>query len=490
MLRISQTGAVVNAGGARRDLLQAGALSLISGMTLPRLLRAAEGQVREVDQGLAETAGRRSGAAKSVILFNLLGGPSHLDMFDMKPGAPLEIRGQFSPIQTSLSGVQICEHLPNTARIMHRLALIRSVTHNYNAHNPLNIMTGFSLGNPSALIPAPTDPPDIGAVCQYLGLGPGDMPGAVCLPCYPGWGESSQYPGIRRPGPYGGWLGAQYDPLFSLCEPTFDRKPDRPYYGTAIALGEPRMPAADALPDMTLDRLDRRRSMLQQLDRQFSELQSAGVLGRMDRIQQKAFGLLTTSRVREAFDLSGEPEELRRRYGRSLFGNCMLVARRLVEAEVPFVSVHAENFLPHGSFTYDMHENNFAMLQDHNLPVLDALLPALIEDLEQRGLLDSTIVWVMGEMGRSPKINAKAGREHWPQCGFCLLAGGGIRPGVVYGSSDAIGAWPASDPVTPADIVATIYNQLGIDAGTMLPDRTGRPLAIAHGGVPIWDVIG
>ena len=303
MLRISQTGAVANAGGARRDLLQAGALSLISGMTLPRLLRAAEGQVREVDQGLAETAGRRSGAAKSVILFNLLGGPSHLDMFDMKPGAPLEIRGQFSPIQTSLSGVQICEHLPNTARIMHRLALIRSVTHNYNAHNPLNIMTGFSLGNPSALTPAPTDPPDIGAVCQYLGLGPGDMPGAVCLPCYPGWGESSQYPGIRRPGPYGGWLGAQYDPLFSLCEPTFDRKPDRPYYGTAIALGEPRMPAADALPDMTLDRLDRRRSMLQQLDRQFSELQSAGVLGRMDRIQQRAFGLLTTSRVREAFDL-------------------------------------------------------------------------------------------------------------------------------------------------------------------------------------------
>lgn len=137
-----------------------------------------------------------------------------------------------------------------------------------------------------------------------------------------------------------------------------------------------------------------------------------------------------------------------------------------------------------------MHENSFAMLQDHNLPVLDALLPALIEDLEQRGLLDSTIVWVMGEMGRSPKINAKAGREHWPQCGFCLLAGGGIRPGVVYGSSDAIGAWPASAPVTPADIVAMIYNQLGIDTGKMLPDRTGRPRAIAHVGVPIWDVIG
>ena len=141
---------------------------------------------------------RRPGAARSVILFNLLGGPSQLDMFDMKPGAPLEIRGSFQPIQTSVPGVQICEYLPNTARIMHKLSLIRSVTHNYNAHNPLNIMTGFSLGNPAALVPDPADPPDIGAVCQYLGLGPGDMPGAVCLPCYPGWGESSMYPGIRR----------------------------------------------------------------------------------------------------------------------------------------------------------------------------------------------------------------------------------------------------------------------------------------------------
>ncbi|MGE3779330.1 MAG: DUF1501 domain-containing protein, partial [Pirellulaceae bacterium] len=165
------------------------------------------------------SAHRPSGRAKSVILFNLLGGPSQLDMFDMKPSAPVEVRGEFASIQTSLPGLRICEHLPKTAKLMHKGALIRTVTHGYNSHNPLNIMTGWSLGNPAALRPDPNDPPDIGAVCQYFGLGPDDMPGAICLPCYPGWGESSMYPGIRRPGPYGGFLGSQYDPLFSLCDP-------------------------------------------------------------------------------------------------------------------------------------------------------------------------------------------------------------------------------------------------------------------------------
>jgi hypothetical protein len=479
MLRIRGLGRTLCDGITRRDLMQAGGLSLFSGMTLPRLMQASE-----------VNGGRPSGPAKSVILFNLLGGPSQLDMFDMKPDAPVEVRGEFSSIETSLPGLRICEHMPKIARIMHKASLIRTVTHGYNSHNPLNIMTGWSLGNQAALTPSPADPPDIGAVCQYLGMGPADIPGAFCLPCYPGWGESSLYPGIRRPGPYGGHLGSQYDPLFSLCAPTFDRKPDRPYYGTAIALGEPMMPAADGLPDMTLDRLNRRRSMLEQIDTEFERVFTSQKIERLDRFQKQAFSLLSTSKVRDAFDLSREPAELRKSYGNTLFGNCMLVARRLVEAGVPFISVHAENFLPDGSFTYDMHENNFAMLKEHNLPVLDALLPALVDDLEQRGLLDSTLIYVMGEMGRSPKVNSKAGRDHWPQCGFCLMIGGGIKSGVVHGTTDAIAAYPASNPVTPADIVATIYTQLGIDAHTMLPDRTGRPLPIAHGGVPIWDIIG
>ena len=466
-------------GLSRRDLMKVSGLSVLSGLTLPRLGRAADSNIP-----------KPSGPAKSVILFNLLGGPSQLDMFDMKPAAPVEVRGEFKSIQTSLPGLQICEHMPNIARMMHKTALIRTVTHGYNSHNPLNIMTGWSLGNPAALSPDPNDPPDIGAVCQYLGMGPEDMPGAFCLPCYPGWGESGMYPGLRRPGPYGGHLGSQYDPLFALCDPTFDRKPDRPYYGTAIALGEPQMPSADALPDMTNQRLNYRRSMLTRIDKDFQQAFKSQSVEQLERFQDQAFSLLCGSKVRDAFDLSRESAELRQSYGRTLFGNSMLVARRLVEAGVPFISVHAENFLPNGSFTYDMHENNFAMLKEHNLPVLDTLLPALVDDLEQRGLLDSTLIYVMGEMGRSPKVNAKAGRDHWPQCGFCLMIGGGIKPGIEYGTTDAIAAYPASNPVSPADIVATIYKQLGIDPSTMLPDRTGRPLPIAHGGQPIWDIIG
>ncbi len=476
MLKILGQSNTLCDGVSRREWMRVGGLSLFGGMTLPRLLRAA-GQ-------------KPAGPAKSVILFNLLGGPSQMDLFDLKPDAPPEIRGEFTSIETSVPGLRICEHLPNIAKIMHKTALIRTVTHGYNSHNPLNIMTGWSLGNPAALSPDPNDPPDIGAVCQYLGMGPRDMPGAVCMPCYPGWGESSMYPGIRRPGPYGGFLGSQYDPLFTLCEPTFDKKPDRPYYGTARALGEPRMPASDGLPDMTANRLDRRRTMLQQLDSEFERVTASKSIDRLDKFQQRAFAMLTSSKTRDAFDLSQEPAELKNKYGNSLFGNSMIVARRLVEAGVPFISVHAENFSPTGSYTYDMHENNFAMLKEHNLPVLDALLPALIEDLEQRGLLESTLIYVMGEMGRSPRINAKAGREHWPQCGFCLMAGGGIKQGTVFGSTDSQAAYPASNPVSPGDIVATIYQQLGIDAHTTVPDRSNRPVPIAHGGEPIWDVIG
>lgn len=461
---------------SRRDLMQVGALSLFSGMTLPRMLRAA-------DSG-------REGRAKSVVLFNLLGGPSQMDMFDMKPEAPPEVRGEFAPIDTSLPGLQICEYLPNTARLMHKASLIRTVTHNYNAHNPLAMMTGFADGRNDQLTADRTDPPDIGAICQYLGMGPDDLPGAVCLPCYPGWGESSMYPGIRRPGPYGGYLGAQYDPLFSVCEPTFKREPDRPYYDTVRPYGEPMLPACDLLPEMSADRLDRRRTVLEQLDVQFERVQSSGAAERLDKFQERAFSMLCSSRTRDAFDLSRETDDVRDRYGRNMFGSSMLVARRLVEAGVPFISVHAENFSPRGSYTYDMHENNFAMLRDNNLPVLDLCFPALMEDLEERGLLDSTLIVVMGEMGRSPKVNAKAGRDHWPQCGFSLLAGGGIREGTVFGATDKQAAYPVSHPVSPGDVVATIYTLLGVDPHMTVPDLTGRPVHIAHGGDPIWDVIG
>src|SRR5207249_2833346 len=182
---------------------------------------------------------------------------------------------------------------------------------------------------------------------------------------------------------------------------------------------------------------------------------------KMNSVQQKALAMLTSSKTKAAFDLSREPDRLRERYGRTLTGSCLLVARRLVEAGVPFVSVHQEIFGANGH-SYDMHENNFGMLKDSNLPLLDRVIPTLIEDLESRGLLDSTLVVVMGEMGRSPRINAKAGRDHWPQCGFSLLFGAGVKQGHVHGTTDRIAAYPVDHPVTPGDFVATIYSILGI----------------------------
>ena len=457
-------------GVGRREVLRAGGLSLF-GLTLPQTLRAAE-------QGAA----RRSGRAKSVILFNLLGGPSHMDMFDLKPDAPAEVRGEFQPIDTSLPGLQICEHLPNTAKLMHKASLIRTISHNYNSHDPLPIMTGFTGGN-AKLQAQPTDPPDIGAICQFVGLGSQDAPGSVCLPCYPGWGEN-----YRRGGPYGGFLGSQYDPLFSLCKPTFEREPKTKYYDPVMPLGEPFLPGLDGLPDMSVGRFDGRRSLLGRLDGVFMKACRTTAQDRLDKFQQRAFAMLTSSKTRDAFDLSQEPDRVRDRYGRNLYGASTLIARRLVEVGVPFVSVHQEIFTHYGH-AYDMHANNFGMLKDHNLPILDQVYPALIEDLEARGLLDSTLVIVMGEMGRSPRVNAAAGRNHWPQCGFSLLTGGGVRAGMVHGATDKQAAYPVGKPVHPSDLVATVYHLLGIDPGLTIHDRIGRPYRIAGHGEPVRGVL-
>lgn len=477
MLNLTGGAAKLCDGITRRKLMQVGGLSLFSGLSMPRYLQAA-----------SSSTVRPAGRAKSVILFNLLGGPSQMDMFDLKPEAPVEVRGEFRGIDTSLPGLQICEHLPNTAKLMDRTCLIRTFSHGYNAHNPLPIMTGFAGGNFGQIKSEPTDPPDIGAICQYLGMSPKGMPGAVCLPCYPGWGESQMYPGIRRPGPYGGFLGSQYDPLFAVCEPKFEREPKVRFYDPVMAIGEPKLPSLDELPDITANRVSRRRSVLDQLDQKFEAVRQSGAVDRLSLFQQHAFDILTSSKTRDAFDLTRETDSMRDRYGRDLTGSSMLVARRLVEANVPFISVHAEIFGRYGH-SYDMHENNFGMLKDHNLPILDRCFPALLQDLELRGLLDSTLVIVMGEMGRSPKVNAKAGRDHWPQCGFSLLAGGGVKKGCVYGESDKQAAYPISHPVSPAELVATIYHLLGIDPHMTVRDQLGRPIPIAHGGDPIDEIL-
>jgi hypothetical protein len=453
--------------------LRAGGLSLFGSLTLPRLLQAA-----------AEGPARPRARARSIILVNLFGGPSHLDMFDMKPDAPAEVRGEFRPVATSVPGLHICEHMPRIARWMHKATLIRSVSHGYNSHNPYAVLTGFTGGDDRENYFAKrSDHPGISAVCQYLGIGPRDLPGSVFLPALPGYSQ-----GLRRAGPYGGYLGRQFDPLFADCDPKFPREfnQDQSFYDPVPPCGEPRLPSLDSGPGLTIDRFRRRTSLLGEVDHQLACLERSSDLATMNHFQRKAIELLTSSQARAAFDLSAESEGTRQAYGRSLFGTSLLVARRLVEAGVTFVGVTTES---RGAGHWDSHEKNFSMLKAFNLPNLDEIGSALLADLNQRGLLETTLVAIMGEMGRAPRVNTQAGRDHWPQCGFALLFGGGVKEGFVLGASDKLGAYPTERPVSPGDLVATMYHLLGVDSQLMLPDLTGRPIAISHGGVPVTEII-
>ena len=473
MLRLLGNPARACDGLTRREVLRVGGLSLFGSMTLPRLLEAAD-----------RSGGSRQGRAKSIILVNLFGGPSHIDMFDLKPDAPAEIRGEFKPIATSLPGLQICEHMPKLAQWMHRGTLIRSVTHEYKSHNPYAMLTGFTGGNDREnYYTKRTDHPGISAVCQYVGLGPPELPSSVFLPALPGYSQ-----GLRRAGPYGGYLGKQFDPLFADCSPKFEKEfdQDKSFYDPMPPMGEPRLPSLDETPELTIGRLDRRASLLQAVDHGLTGFESSRDYAMMGHYQRKAFDLLTSSTSRSAFDLSREPESLRKLYGPSLFGTSMLVSRRLAEAGVPFVCVTTES---RGAGHWDSHEKNFSMLKTFNLPNLDEITTALLTDLDQRGMLSTTMVVVMGEMGRAPRVNGKAGRDHWPKCGFSLLFGGGLKEGLVLGTTDKFAAYPTSHPITPGDLVATMYHQLGIDSQMMVNDLSGRPIHVAHGGRPILEIL-
>lgn len=446
-------------GLSRRRLLTAGAAALFG---VPLAARAA-----------ASSRPR----AKAVILLDLYGGPSHIDTFDPKPDAPPEVRGPFGTIPTSLPGVRVCEHLPKLASRLDKLCLIRTVSHGYNSHNPYAVMTGYTGGQDQVdYFAKPTNHPSMGSVCQYLGLMKRrDLPGYVVLPAYPGYSQ-----GLRRAGPYGGYLGSAYDPMFSTCNPTWD-KPNVGegdfYSDKLVAMGEPTLPSAGA--GMTLDALDRRRTLLGQLDACAKRADRIPEGRGLTRRQRDAFDLLLSNKAREAFALDREPERVRDAYGRDLFGQSVLLARRLVEHGVTFVTIHTE---ARGNGHWDTHNNNFNMLRNVLLPFLDRAVSVLLDDLAARGLLDSTLVVVNGDMGRTPRVNKAAGRDHWPQCGFALLAGGGTKAGMVYGTSDKTAAFPTSDPVSPGDLVSTVYHVLGLDPHAMVPDQTGRPIAVGHGG--------
>jgi len=467
-------------GISRRETLKAGALSALGGFGLPQLLEAKESG----DVGPAK--------AKSVIVLYLLGGAPTQDMYDLKPNAPKEVRGEFNPIATSAPGVDICELLPKTAKWMHKSAIVRSVTHDAGCHNTLPSYTGYETKLSNIITTKDSYPPSMGSVCEFLNEkngGDNRVPSYVYMPCYLGWGQT-----WRRPGPYAGFLGKRYDPMFTVCNPYEDILPGKPNYSidTQPLRGVPRIPYSKLSDGMTIDRLDARKSLLSQLDGERFRFDQSNALASFSKQQQQAWSILTSSEVRSAFDFDAVDPKLRDRYSHTLFGASTLAARKLVEAGVQFINVTWDIYWERLKLQlrgWDTHGRNFAVLRSLNLPYLDAPYAALMQDLEDRGLLDETLVVTMSDFGRTPKINKNAGRDHWTYCYSVMFSGAGIKGGTVYGASDERAAYVKEYPVSTGDICATIYRLLGIDHETRVNDRNGRPIEIAHGGQPVYDIL-
>jgi hypothetical protein len=389
---------------------------------------------------------------RSCILVFYYGGPSHLDSFDPKPDAPREVRGEYGTIATAVPGVRFCEHLPLTARIMDRLALVRGLHHPMRNHNSAaaEALTGRTPagGDQELLTDDPRGLPTLGSAVSYA-LGPRAyrLP-YVALPY-------TLYNVVQLPGQSPGLLGGAYD-RFQV-----DVDPSRPDF---------RIPAFDGVAN-----LDGRAGLLRDLDR--AEL--PGSAARVDVYRERALALLASAEVRRLFDLSQEPARLRERYGRHRLGQSLLLARRLVEGGVNFVAAF-DGQTNGQDANWDSHQTLFPRHRQL-LPPSDQAFSALIEDLDARGLLETTLVVAMGEFGRTPKVNGGGGRDHWPDCYTAMLAGGGVRGGAVYGASDRAGAYPAQDPVTPADVAATVFWGFGIDPSAEVRDQTGRPFRLAEG---------
>ncbi len=458
MIRIGESGIPLCEGISRREWLRVGALAPL-GLSLPGLLSAAPAGAERP---------RSFGRARSCIVAFLFGAPAHQDLWDLKPDAPSEYRGEFRPIGTSADGIQVGEHLPKTARQAHRFSIVRSVTHPDNTHTVAMhyMLTGVRHREPGSNPQnQPTDFPCFGAVAQRLLPGSGALPPGISLnaPANQVSANNHIFPGF-----FAGWLGRRYDPLFlsdNAHLPGF-----RPFQ------------APEAL---TPQRLLRRNRLLGEVDRHREALLSTVPAAELRRHQQAALSLVTAAEARAAFDLARENPEARRRYGDSAFGQGLLLARRLVEAGVRLVTV---NWARDDAF-WDTHANNFKQLKDSLLPPFDTAFAALLDDLHARGLLEETLVVCLGEFGRTPQVNAGAGRDHWAACNSVVLAGGGIRGGYVHGKSDRLAAYPDADPVTPEDLAATIYHALGIPPGTELMDPQGRPVPLST-GEPVLSLFG
>ena len=434
-------------GVSRRGFLRIGSLGM-AGLTLPEILRA---RAVQADQ-------RRDTA---VILFWMAGGPSHLDTYDMKPAAPVEVRGPFAPIETNLPGLAVCDLLPRHAAIADRLAVIRSFTHGYGVHDDAQhlVQTGYALLN--ARERGQQHPAD-GAVASYLrGANHPEMPAYVCIP-----EDYQSHAGFYQAPAF---LGPRYNALNGGGDPT---------------LGNYRLPEFALPASLTADRLNNRRALLGQIDALVQDAERGGAVAAMDDAQQTAFGLVTGSRARAAFDLSQETEALRDRYGRHAYGQSALLARRLIEAGVTFVTIN-------------LYEKDVDWWDDHytieknlrkRLPPYDEAICTLIEDLAERGLADRVLVAAYGEFGRAPRIDSYAGRGHWPRAMSAVLSGGGIRGGQIVGGTTADGGEPAERSLPPGDLLASVYRVLGIDHEQFVVDRQNRPRSLIERGRPIEEL--
>jgi uncharacterized protein (DUF1501 family) len=467
----------VCSGLTRRELLQAAGTGLF-GLSLPKVWAA------EAAQPV------RKARAKSVLFVFLFGGPSQLETFDMKPDAPSAIRGPFRPITARTPGLRICEHLPLLAQGSDRYCVVRTLNHPHNDHNACHyIQTGHPMppGQRGAAGVDATDQdwPAMGSVVEYLdqraaGTKPMAIPSYVYLPNRLGHLE-----GYDRSGQYAGWLGRAYNAVATDIRKR--NALDNPYFrdctGAELTF---RPPGLDPRGELTLDRLDRRQSLLEQFDARRRQLDRSPAVRDIDQKRARALALVTTEKMRAAFDLRREQDQLRDRYGRHLIGQSALMARRLIEAGARFVTLLWDNAVRGESRSgWDSHESLEAVMKNHLLPRLDQGLSALLEDLGARGLLDETLVVCAGEIGRTPLYQNRGkldGRDHWSYCFPCLLAGAGIRGGITYGRSDKDAAYPKERPVSPEDLTCTIFEALGIDPHGVLQDKQGRPVALVDGG--------
>jgi hypothetical protein len=433
-------------GFHRRDFLKIGTAAGLFGLTLPQLLRLEARAAKQFDKD----------KASSVIMVWLAGGPATIDMWDLKPEAPDEIKGEFKPIDTKAEGVQISEHLPKMAEVMDRVTLVRSLQHTIPSHGPATVfMTTGNKPTPAVQYPS------LGSLVTKM------KPAEKGVPPYVSFGDI-------RGGNAGqaGYLGTAYNPF--IVEGAGGGKDGKG--------GGPRVRGIQLPTGFTLEELENRDNLLKGFDKSFEQAdKSADLMEGLDEFHKQALEILRSDKTKKAFDVNQEKAEVRERYGQNPFGQGALTARRLVEAGVRFVTISLGG--------WDTHGKNFEALSKRLLPQLDQTLSALIKDLDDKGALDSTIVYCAGEFGRTPKINKNAGRDHWARSMAVVLAGGGFKRGLAFGTTDAQGMAPTTEPCTPDDVSATIFHRLGIDPHQELTTSTGRPIQLFREGKVIEKIL-